>query len=465
MKNLILSVDSYKVSHRLETYPKGAEAMESYIEARAGSHIIFLGLQMYIKDYLLTPITQDDIYEAEAFYSTHGEPFDKEMWQYILDYYNGYMPVKIEAVPEGTKVPNRNILCKISCTDPKCFPVASFLETSLLRAIWYPSSVCTTSYDIKQVIKKYMELTSDTPNDIMFKLNDFGARGVSSSESAGIGGVGHLVNFMGSDNVESIVKANRYYGEFGSMAGWSIAASEHSVITSWGKDNELACYKNFLDMYLKPGKMCACVSDSFSIMNACGMWGIQLKEQIINSGGTLVVRPDSGDPVSTPVAVIERLATHFGTTINSKGYMVLPECIRVIQGDGIDKSSIEDILSLLKFKGYSADNIAFGMGGALLSGVVRDSYGFAMKCSSIKINGEWRDVFKEAPGKNSKRGRLGLYKTGSGEYITLNEKELSDIPLSGYKDMLRTVYQLGKITCQPIVDSITLDQVRANSNV
>ena len=460
MKNpsLLMKTDSYKVSHRIETYPPKATAMESYIEARTGEHIVFAGLQMYIEDNLLTPITQEDINEAELFYGLHGEPFDKEMWQYVLDTYDGYMPVTIKAVREGSVIPNRNVVCKISCDDPKCFSIASFLETRFLGGIWPTSSVATISYDIKQVIKTYMELTSDTPDNILFSLNDFGSRGTKDPKI----GMGHLINFLGSDNVEAIWRTNKTYQC--EMSGFSIPASEHSVITSWGKENEVECYRNFLDMYLKEGKMCACVSDSYDIMNACEIWGTVLKDQIVNSGGTLVVRPDSGDPVSTPVAVIEKLMSYFGYTTNSKGYKVLPSCIRVIQGDGINKSSINDILSLLKFKGISADNIAFGMGGALLDGAIRDTFGWAMKCSAIKVDGEWRDVFKEAPNKNSKKGRLELIKNADGSFKTFKVEDLiwGDDRIEGER-MLEIAYQL-QWNNKPWYRQQTLEEIRENSN-
>ena len=464
MNNILLQTDSYKSSHSA-CYPPGSEAMESYIEARSGDHLLFFGLQMYIKDYLMKPITQENIDEASVFYEAHGEPFDREMWEHILVKYNGYIPVKIKAIPEGTVLPNRNIIAKITCDDPKCFSAASYLENSILRSIWYGSSVATYSYDCKQVIKKYLSLTSDNQDQIVFKLHDFGARGVSSGESASIGGAAHLVNFMGSDTVEGVVKANKYYGCASGMAGYSIPATEHSTITSWGKENEVKAYENFMDKYLKPGKICACVSDSYDIMNAVKLYGTVLKDKILNSEGAFVVRPDSGDPVATPVAVVEELAKYFGTTTNSKGYKVLPDCIRVIQGDGINRSSIEDILALLKFKGYAADNIAFGMGGQLLQIINRDTYGFAMKCSAIKINGEWQDVFKEAPGKNSKKGRLTLVKI-NGEYVTRKIEENVWKDTESFEMILQDAYNLTRIgdVYSPRMRTQTLDDIRELSN-
>lgn len=457
MGNIILATDSYKFSH-WKQYPPKTEAMQSYIEARGAGRTVFFGLQIFIKDYLLKPFTQENIDEADEFCKLHGEPFNREGWQYILDTYNGYIPVKIKAVPEGTVVDMGNCLVTVECHDPKCFWVASFIETIILRGVWYPTTVATHSYECKQIIKKWLDKTSDNPDQIMFKLHDFGGRGVSSGESAKIGGAAVLVNSMGSDTVEGILCVNKYYGVTGGMAGFSIPAAEHSTITSWGKENEKAAYENMIEQYGGEGKLYACVSDSYDIMNACDIWG-SLKDKIIAKGGTLVVRPDSGDPAPTVCAVVERLEKWFGSTINSKGYKVLPDCIRVIQGDGITKGSIDEILSLLTWKGYATDNIAFGMGGGLLQHVNRDTYGFAMKCCAIKVDGEWRDVFKEAPGKNSKKGRLTLIETPSGKQTVRVEQ----VP-HGAKEILQTVYKIDVITGLPKTNFITFDEVRKNSN-
>jgi len=234
MKNIILNADSYKYS-QFNQYPPNTEYIYSYIESRGGKYdeTVFFGLQAFIKEYLLAPITQDMIDEAEAIITAHGEPFNREGWEYILHAHNGCLPVHIKAVPEGMVIPVRNVLATIINTDPKCYWLTSFLETAILRSIWYPTTVATNSREIKKVILDALEHTG-TPADINFKLHDFGARGVSSLESAGIGGSAHLINFMGTDTIEALLYARRYYGA--DMAGFSIPASEHSISASHQKD-------------------------------------------------------------------------------------------------------------------------------------------------------------------------------------------------------------------------------------
>ena len=407
--NLLLNTDSYKASHWLQ-YPPGTEYVYSYVESRGGDYdkLVFFGLQAFIKEYLLTPITGRDIEEAKNFWRDHGEPFNEDGWRYILEEYDGFMPVEIRALPEGSVVENRRVLLTIVNTDPKCFWLTSYLETALLRAIWYPTTVATISWHIKQTIRRYLEETGDVAN-LPFKLHDFGARGVSSQESAVLGGMAHLVNFMGSDTVAGVLGARRYYDE--PMAAFSIPAAEHSTITTWGKteEGETAAYENMLKQYAKPGSILAVVSDSYDIFKACDkIWGETLKQKVIDSGATVVIRPDSGDPVLTTLKVIQILAERFGYTVNDKGFKVLNN-VRIIQGDGVNPLSINAILMNFKAHGFSADNIAFGMGGALLQQMNRDTLKFAMKASAVRVNGEWRDVSKSPigqPDKASKGGRF-----------------------------------------------------------
>ena len=459
-KNIILNTDSYKVS-MFKQYPEGTTGVYSYIESRGGRYdrTVFFGLQAFIKEYLLAPITQSDIDIADEILTAHGEPFNRAGWQYILDKHAGYLPVVIRAVPEGTVVPVKNVLATVENTDPECFWLTTWLETALLRAIWYPTTVATQSWTIKQVILDALEKTGD-PSLIDFKLHDFGARGVSSMESASIGGASHLINFMGTDTISGILFAREYYDA--GIAGFSIPAMEHSTVTSWGRDGEVDAYRNMLSQYAKPGAVLAIVSDSYDIYNAVDkLWGEELRQQVIDSGATVVIRPDSGDPEIICRNLVQKLDAKFGSTVNSKGFKVLNN-VRLIQGDGINEHTVRCILGSFQAYGYSADNIAFGMGGALLQQVDRDTQKFAMKCSSAEINGEWVDVQKDPitdSGKKSKAGRVTLWK-GGGEWVSAVDqpKGWFDKGFGPFEEMLEEVYRDGKL-----VKEITFDQVRQNA--
>src|SRR3990167_4114273 len=219
--NLILNTDSYKASHYLQ-YPPNTTQVSCYIESRGGkfSKTVFFGLQIFLKKYLSQPITQENIEEAEDFLRTHGLPFNREGWEYILKHHGGYLPLAIEAIPEGTVLPLRNVMLQIVNTDPRCFWLTTYIETALLRAVWYPTTVATLSWHCKAIIQRYLEETADHLDGLPFQLHDFGARGVSSQESAEIGDVAHLVNFRGTDTIAGILAAKQYYSE--PMAAYSI---------------------------------------------------------------------------------------------------------------------------------------------------------------------------------------------------------------------------------------------------
>lgn len=409
--NLLILTDSYKVSHHKQ-YPPGTEMVFSYFESRKGAkwpETVFFGLQYYLKKYLTGPVvTIEKIDEAHYHFKEHfgQELMDEEMWEYIACDLNGCLPIEIRAVPEGSVVGESNVLMTVVNTDPRCAPLVNYLET-LLCKVWYPCTVATQSREMKKIILRALNDTGD-PSLIDFKLHDFGDRGSTSVESAAIGGAAHLVNFKGTDTMIATVLAKKYYDE--PMAGFSIPASEHSTITSWGKDNEHEAYENMLTQY--PSGLVAVVSDSYDIFNAVrNIWGKELKDKVLNRNGCVVVRPDSGPPSVVVPLVLRDLKDAFESTEkNQKGYWRLPPQIRVIQGDGINIDSLQEILEAIRFAGFSADNVAFGSGGGLLQNVNRDTQRFAFKCSAVQIKGEDhpRRVSKNPATDHSKRSKDGF---------------------------------------------------------
>jgi nicotinamide phosphoribosyltransferase len=441
-KSIVLNTDLYKYSQPYQ-YPKDTDAIFSYISGRGGKwdHTVFFGLQMFLREYLMPQITQEDIDYGADLIPRHGLPFHKHLWQYILDEHGGFLPLKIRAVPEGTLVPIKNIWATIEPTDPNCWWLVDHVESALLRGCWYPTAVSTNSYFSKRIIKFYLE-KNGSPELLSTRLSDFGLRGVSSFESAGIGGAAHLVHFDGTDNVTGSQYASHFYNR--KLTGLeSIPAMQHSTVTSWGRDGEVESYRNMLSLFGMPGAIIACVSDSYNIFNACEkLWGEELKEEVINSGAIVVIRSDSGNPVDVLIKCITILDRAFGHTINSKGYKVLNN-VRLFQSDGINQETISRILYLFESHGYSSDNIAFGQGGALLQQLDRDTIKAAMKGSArlIRTNGQWYEMFKDPitdQGKSSLRGRVDLFQTDNG-LVTAKEGELN------YPSALIDVFMNGKL--------------------
>lgn len=456
-KSILLNADSYKASMYVQ-YPPKTQYIYSYVESRGSKvadYTIFFGLQMFLKEYLSKPITTEEINIAEQLITAHGEPFNRKGWEYVVEKHGGKLPIVIRAVEEGTKVNNHNVLLTVENTDLECFWLTTYVETALLRAIWYPTTVATISHVAKSIIKKYLEETSDDVSGLLFKCHDFGSRGVSSFESAGIGGLAHLVNFRGSDTMTSLLYAREYYNHTNEPAGWTIRASEHSTIVSWGKEHEVDAYENMIDQF-GDQTIFACVSDGFDIYNAVeNLWGGVLKSKVQDMAAMLVIRPDSGIPEKVVVECMEILDRKFGSVVNSKGYKLLNK-VRIIQGDGITIESIPVILEAVKQAGFSTDNLAMGMGGGLLQHCNRDTFKFAMKCSSAIIDGRDVDVYKDPitdKGKTSKKGRFALVKKDD-NFETVNVSRCDYEP----RDCLKEVYRNGEI-----VTNISLEEIRSNS--
>ncbi|MHA7818874.1 MAG: nicotinate phosphoribosyltransferase [Erythrobacter sp.] len=459
MRNPILASDSYKQSHFLQ-YPPEARVISAYAESRVNDfseEVLFLGLQPFLMDYLGTPITSDQIEEAAQICAAHGVPFNREGWEAIMADHGGFLPIEIKAMPEGALVPAGVPLLQVENTDERMPWLTTFIETALLRAIWYPTTVATLSWKCKAIIRKGLEASSDdVAGQLSFKLHDFGARGVSSGESAGLGGMAHLVNFSGTDTLEGIMAARRYYGA--DMPGFSIPAAEHSTMTSWGRDREEAAYENMLDEFEGEGTLVAVVSDSYDLDAAIeNIWGGSLRDKVLSRKGTLVVRPDSGDPIKTPLRTVRKLWEIFGGSTNTKGHKVLDDHVRVIQGDGMNIASIEQLVARMIQEGFAIDNIAFGMGGGLLQLVNRDTLRFAMKANAMKdASGEWCDVSKKPatdPAKGSKAGRQAVVRKG-GRLVAARLDAIDP-----ERDELKAVWRNGELLVWH-----SFDEVRARSD-
>jgi len=455
--NPIMKADSYKFSHPF-VYKNGIKGMFSYLEARSkGDVIVPFGAQMWVQKNLMTPITMANIDEAEAFAIAHGEPFQRAGWEKVLNVYGGYLPVTIRVVPEGTRVPSQNIIASVECTDPDLFWLSSQLETNMQRGIWYPTTIASNDYKNWRAIRRFALETSDDLSGVPFSLHDFGGRGVSSGETAEVGGAAHLVYFMGSDTIEGVRAANFYYKN--SMAAFSVPASEHTVQCSFGSLpwEQREYLEAMLNAFAKPGKIVSIVVDGYDVYREVQQI-CEMKDAIIASGARVVLRPDSGDALEIIPRLLKLLEIGFGSTVNTKGYKVINN-VGLLQGDGIDYKSMVEIMEVVTLHGYSLSNIVFGSGGGLLQKVNRDTYKFAQKASAILVDEKWVPVFKDPvtdPGKKSKAGRLTLLRSKmTGEYMTGN----MDLPIDDeWEDVMVTLYDHGEM-----FNLTTLDEVRARA--
>jgi nicotinamide phosphoribosyltransferase len=437
--NPLLNSDFYKQSH-IKMYPEGMTFLYSNFTPRKSrfdgiDKMVLFGLQYYISEYLINQWDEgffkrdkDEVlkeYSDFIKYTLGKETVDVEHFSKLHDL--GYLPIQIKALPEGTLVPIRVPAFTIFNTHPDFAWLTNFLETSISNVIWSPSTTATIAREYKRIFDEYaLETVGDT-SFTLFQGHDFAQRGYSSVETSATSGAGHLLSFVGTDTIPAIQFLQQYYGADISkeLVGTSVPATEHSVMTSYGKESEIDAFKRLLKLY--PSGILSVVSDSFDLWKVCTEFVLELKEEILSRNGKLVIRPDSGDPADIlcglntkpgyipfgngpeTKGVIELLWDTFGGTITSKGYKLLDSHLGTIYGDSISLSRAKEINERLKKKGFASINWVAGIGSFTYQMITRDSMGSAMKATYCEVNGEAREIFKDPiTDDGTKRSAKGL---------------------------------------------------------
>jgi nicotinamide phosphoribosyltransferase len=454
--------DSYKFGHGKQTSHLGGLEITrayAYFEARAGAQYpksVWFGLQALLASLQGSIITTPSIDQLEQEVNAHIGPgtFDRTMWDHIVQTHEGKLPLEIKSAPEGSVIPVGNVLFTVTNTDPTCADLVSYVETWISR-VWYTLTTCTISKSVKSKLIKALETSSEHPEQVLFLLHDFMSRGVSSGETAGLGGLAHLVNFRGTDTFIALRAAQDLY--FEPLAGYSVNATQHSCMTAGGPEGEFEIIEQIIRAY--PSGILSMVLDSYDFERAVLYVCTKLKELVLQRTGKFVIRPDSGDPPKVILWVFQTLWEHFGGTTNSKGFKVLHPNVGCIYGDGLTPAMIDTCLQTLIDNGFETSCV-FGMGGGLGQKSNRDTQRCAYKTSAVQTSdGVWHDVFKNpsSGGKKSKAGRLKLIRLEDGEWLTVR---LDDPAYDSYPDQLVTVFSNGEIT-----HSWTLAEVRARADM
>lgn len=470
-KNLLLCTDVYKQGH-MQQYPEGTTKVYSYLTARSDKKIpftVFFGLQYYIKEYLMKPVTQEDVAEA-VFYRNQilgSCPQDvTQKWSKLAEL--GHIPLEIKAVEEGSIMPCKNVLMTVTNTHPDFYWLVGYAESLLLK-VWNTITVASYSKKLHNLTSAFARDTSDSEFLVPFLVHDFGYRGVSSEETAALSGAAHLVNFLGTDTIPAVKFVHDYYApKTKDPIGLSVPASEHSVMCAFGKENEIDAFKHMLNLY--PSGIVSIVSDTYNLWNVLTNFATQLKPSILERDGKVVFRPDSGDPeliicgnpnatLGTPEfkGAIRLLDEAFGSTVNSKGYRELSPKVGLIYGDGMYFERYERILTKLKEMKYATTNLVIGVGGLLLQQHSRDDQGFAFKATYCEINGEEREIVKDPitdHGKKSHKGLMMLTEK-NGVYMTTDQCTAEQEK----EGLLQTVFKDGKL-----IKEYSIEQVRTLAN-
>jgi len=456
--------DSYKVGHQA-MYPPGMEFLQSNWTPRASridgvDQVVFFGLQAFLKDILVNRF-QKDFFDrpADEVIGEHkarvekllGMPFDCQHWYDLHQL--GYLPLQYFALPEGTEVPLRVPMFLVENTVPGYGWLVNYFESIMSNNIWLPMTSATIGLKFRRMLSKWAEKTSDTPEFVDFQGHDFSFRGMSATSSAAASGAAHLLSFAGSDTLIAQDWIEYYYGEHADI-GFSVPATEHSVMCAGGKDDELETISRLLDLH--PKGILSVVSDTWDLWHVITNILPQLKDKIMAREGTLVIRPDSGDPVdilcgrpdgfteAEGKGVIELLHEIFPGEDNSKGYKTLDSHIGVIYGDAITHHRADQICRRLAWKGYASTIPVLGIGSFTYQMNTRDTFGFAMKATWCQVNGEGRNLYKspvtDDGTKKSAKGKLAVILNERSQLTLVNEATPEQLAVS----LLKPVWKDGK---------------------
>ena len=470
--NPITACDTYKISHP-EQYPEGTTFVLSNWTPRGSripeqKHVVTFGLQYFLKEYLGNRFHQE-------FFERSWESVEKrykdrmmshlgqnspntERWREIHKL--GYLPLEFRALPEGTLCPLRVPMLTVENTHPSAFWLTNYVESLMSTSLWMSCTSATSAYRFRQMLDAAAKNTGGDPSFVPWQGHDFSFRGMSSLEAAVMSGAGHLLSFTGTDTIPALDFIDEYYAGDNGMVGGSVPASEHSVASAhWANSNvqvydESAYIEHMLNLY--PTGIFSMVSDTFNLWKVLELCGTKYRERILARDGKVVFRPDSGDPIKIvcgdPDApegsperkgVIRLLDEYFGHTITSTGHKLVNGHVGCIYGDAITYDRGQAICRGLAANGYASTNMVFGVGSFTYTFVTRDTYGFAMKATWAKVNGEGRDLFKkpitDTGEKFSATGRLAVLSDNDG--LTVVERATPEQEASS---LLEPVWKNGK---------------------
>ncbi|MFZ5553111.1 MAG: nicotinate phosphoribosyltransferase [Bacteroidota bacterium] len=438
--NPLMLIDFYKADHRRQ-YPEGTELVYSNFTPRkfrrdGHGELVFFGLQYFVKEYLVRQWNEGFFkLPKEKVMADYKRRMDTSLGkdsipvEHIAELHDlGYLPLSIKALPEGTIVSPKIPVLTVHNTEPRFFWLTNYLESLMSAILWKPSTSATTAFQYRKIFNRYaFETVSENNIDFVYwQGHDFSFRGMSGIEDACISGAGHLLSFYGTDTVPAIDFHELYYNADAEkeIIGGSVPATEHSVMCMGTKENEIETFRRLVtDLY--PTGIVSIVSDTWDFWQVITEYLPKLKNEILSRNGKVVIRPDSGDPVKIIIGdkdaqpgspeykgAIECMWEIFGGIITDKGYKLLDSHIGLIYGDSITLDRQLAILEGLKQKGFASFNVVLGIGSFTYEYVTRDTYGFAMKATYGKVNGEEREIYKDPKTddgtKKSARGLLAV---------------------------------------------------------
>jgi len=501
--NPLLLVDSYKIHHN-RMYPDGMTKLYSNLTPRKSriqgvDKVVVFGIQHFVLEYLIKKFNNDFFKISKEDVISEYKRHCQVDTKHIEDLWDlGYLPIEIKSLKEGSLCPIGVPLLTITNTHPKFAWLVNYLETLISCSLWQPITSATIANEYKKILNRYAIETTGNTDGVQWQGHDFSMRGMSSSESAILSGMGHLLSFTGSDTIPAIYQLEKSYKASG-LIGASVPASEHSVLCMGTKENQLDTLLRHIKIY--PDGILSEVMDTWDLTQVVkpsndGLL-FQAKDAIMSRNGKVVIRPDSCPKGRTPADIIcghdDKLTDRemeayypefynkgliqclweiFGGTVNNKGYKVLDCHIGGLYGDSITLQEAEQIMIRLKEKGFATtiENIVLGIGSMTYTGgettkdkqywVTRDLLGFAIKSTYGEITHEdgtleCREIFKDPiTDDGMKKSKTGLLRV-NGDSLNVTGCDDKRSWKEEQQGLLQTVFKDGKL-----FNETTLEEIR-----
>lgn len=332
--NSMFLTDFYKTIHHL-AYVEGLDTLVSYWTPRMTriegiDKVVMFGLQATIKKYLIEEFNENFFnrpkaeivaeYKRVISNTMTEQAANTEFLEALHDL--GYLPIQIKAVAEGTRVNIKTPMFEIRNTVKGFGWVVNYLETLVSCNVWMPMTSATKAYSYREIVNKYFDKTVSNKSMLQVKskdeggymhhllapvklidtrsgaVGDFSMRGMGAVEAAMASGAAHLLSFTGTATIPSILWLEEYYNADceKEVVGKGTPSTEHSVMSSYGREGEFDCYKRLINEAFPKGVL-SIVSDTYDYWNVLTNYLPKLKEDILSRDGKIVMRGDSGNPV------------------------------------------------------------------------------------------------------------------------------------------------------------------------
>lgn len=475
------ATDFYKVDHRRQ-YPDNTTLIYSNLTARGSrvtgiDKVVNFGAQFFIKRFLIEAFNDSFFSQPkEKVVADYKRRLDTSLgsdtvpMDHVIALHDlGYLPLEIKTLPEGDLVPLQVPLLTVVNTHPDFFWLTNFIETMLSCTIWGMVTSATVAFEYRKNFEHWAKVTGAPKGFVPWQGHSFCFRGMFGIEAAAMSDAGHMLSFQGTDTIPGIDLLENYYNANSNwqMVGGSVCATEHSTMSSGGKETEAETYKRLITKVYPKG-IVSIVSDTYDFWAVVTKIIPSLKKEILARDGKVVIRPDSGDPVKiivgdpeeldgTPAnkGLIQCLWDTFGGTTTPEGYKILDSHIGAIYGDSITIARQKAILEGLAAKGFASSNVVLGIGSYTYQYTTRDTFGMAIKSTYAEIDGKPTPIFKQPKtdsGKNSHKGLMCVTGT-SGNYKV--EQNVSWEREKSPENQLKTVFLDGKM-----VSEVSLKQLR-----